>query len=198
MFIPDGYTEQEVLDILNRAIWPLAENMKFGYNDSSDMYQEGFIFASNIMHKYESTGRNNCSLENFIRIHVRSRFINMRRDKLYRTTSPCLNCQECDINMADCPKYNAWLLRNNAKHSIMESAELEDKEGETPDLFGDMWKKEFLEYVKDHISIGNRSNLLKLLDNVSLAKKKREELIEELKVLYKEFSKEDIDGEEET
>lgn len=198
MFIPEGYTEEEVLAILDRAIWPLAENMKFGYNEASDMYQEGFILASNVMSKYESEGRNNCSLENFIRIHVRNRFINMRRDQLYRTTSPCLNCatlHNCTLNVIDCPKYAAWLRRNNAKRSIMESTELEDREGECPDLFEDMWKRDFLEYVKEHISIYNRASLLKLLDNVQLIKKKREELIDELKILYSEFSKEDIDGE---
>ena len=45
MQVPKGLTEEEVLEIISRAVAYLAPSFKFGYFDIEDMKQEGTIFS---------------------------------------------------------------------------------------------------------------------------------------------------------
>ena len=187
MFVPDGYTEEEVYAIMDRVIKPLAEMMKFGHYGVDDMFQEGVLTTLPILSAYDDT--QGCSLDNFIRIHVRNRFINLRRDKLYRTQSPCRFCGcEC-VECGDCDKYRAWLKRNNDKRALMECGELtQDVSTRDDDTAERLWTTELYNYVLAHISLANRGFLLKFLDDVHVPKKKYEVMMEEIKQLAEDFS----------
>ena len=201
MNIPDGYTENEILQILDDVVAPLAELMKFGHYDTDDMIQEGKLFAISALGKFDPENDRKCSLENFLRIHVRNRFINLRRDKLYRTQSPCLSCQENDNcphyqKLDDCPKYAAWFKRNNAKRSLMEGNQLVDNKCyEERDVFEKIYASEFYNFVLDNISMEFRGDLLRLINDVYIPKKKRDILIIELKNMQEIFDGEKKDGE---
>ena len=192
MFVPEGFTESQVLAIMERVIRPLAEVMKFGHYDADDMFQEGCILALSILDKYDTSYK--CSLDNFIRVPVRNKFINLRRDKLYRTSSPCDKCDIDNCEYADnkrlCTKYESWLVRNNRKRSLMESSEVEDVHTYCDDdVVHKIFTGELYEYVLENISLANRSLLLRYLDNTNVPKNKLNRLFEELKLLYDEFRK---------
>ena len=127
-------TEEEIVQIINRVVAALAYNFKFGYYDYEDMKQEGFVFAIEALPRYNPDIG---PLENFLRSHVRNRFLNLQRDKLSRFQSPCSSCPFFDPNREvrenqcaafedkmECEKWGGWINRNAAKKNLAEPLDL--------------------------------------------------------------------------
>ena len=89
MKIPKGMTEEQVLEAIENVVNSLARNFRFGYFDTEDMKQEGRVYAIEGITKYNPKVG---PLENFLRTHIRNRFINLRRNKLTRYQPPCVDC----------------------------------------------------------------------------------------------------------
>ena len=84
MYIPEGYTEEEIVSIIQNIARSLAAHFTFAYYDLDDLIQEGFIAAAEALPRYNKNNKFRCSLENFIRICIRNKFINLQRDKYFR------------------------------------------------------------------------------------------------------------------
>ena len=81
MQIPKGMTEEQVVDVINGVVNILAYNFKFGYFDLDDMKQQGRMYAIEALPRFNPDVGN---LHNFLRSHIRNRFLNLHRDKLSR------------------------------------------------------------------------------------------------------------------
>ena len=195
MHIPEGFSEQEVLDTITRAINSLAANFSFGYFDEDDMKQEGFIFACEALPRFNPNNKQNCGLESFLRIHIRNRFLNLRRDKMHRNSPPCLNCpfqnDDTDSGCAEfddkeeCPKWSGWSARNQAKRSLVESC---DVSLVTPvvtiddsDICDNMSRVELLQKVSEKIPLRLRADYRRLIEGAKLPKQRRDAVIEEVR-----------------
>ena len=129
MKIPPGFTEREVLAIIQKAVDSLAKTFTFGHYDIDDIKQEGFIFALDALEKekYDSSR----PLENFLYSHIRNRFINLKRNKFRRTDPPCARChagESCPSANGGgwCKKYEYWHSRNRTKSNICNPVALEN------------------------------------------------------------------------
>ena len=128
MQIPPGMTEEEVIEVINRILSTLSYNFKFGYFGIDDMKQEGWVYAIEALPKYNPEI---APLENFLRTHIRNRFLNLKRDKLSRHQPPCPACPfydpECRVSInkcsafedkSECDKWSGWEKRNFSKKNL--------------------------------------------------------------------------------
>lgn len=205
MTIPEGFTEAEVLDAINRAINSLASNFSFGYYDEDDMKQEGFIFACEALPRFDPNNERGCGLENFLRIHIRNRFLNLRRDKLHRNSPPCLNCPFRNEHgcaefedKSECPKWSGWNSRNQAKRSLVESCDATRvtyvTQSEDNDVCSRLSRTELLQRVSEQIPLALRADYRRLIEGARLSKPRREAVVEAVRSIIGES----IDGQTET
>lgn len=77
MKIPDGYTEEEVLEIILGVIEKQYKKYKFNIYDYDDMYQEAFIICEDALNRFDSSKG---KLQNFLSNNLSRRLINFLRD----------------------------------------------------------------------------------------------------------------------
>ena len=207
MHIPDGFSEDEVLGAITRAVNGLVTNFCFGYYDADDLRQEGFMFACEALPRFDPNNAKGCGLENFLRVHVRNRFLNLRRDKLHRNSPPCSSCPFKVVKSKDnivhispckefqdlheCPKWSGWHARNLAKQSLVESCDASKithiAHANESDICSRLSRSELLEHVSKQIPLSLRADYHRLLDGAKLSKQKREAVIEAVKELAGEI-----------
>lgn len=135
MYIPNGFTKREILDVLDNVANRLADRFRFSYHTRDDLYQEAVILGIEALPKYKP-GR---PLENFLFIHVKNRLCTFKRDRYVRPASdkPCyhkcpFNCyvkkddycghyEGAGLSKMDCDIYAAWVNRNTAKQNIKDA-----------------------------------------------------------------------------
>jgi len=206
--IPKGMSEEEVLGVIDRVVNILAFNFKFGYFDLDDMKQQGRMYAIEAMPRYNPDMGN---LHNFLRSHIRNRFLNLHRDKLSRHQPPCQGCPFYDPNCQqsknkctafsdklECDKYAGWEKRNGAKRSLVEPLDIsgirDEKEKnmrnniDIPEI---VTKSELMDIIDNNLPVTMRADFKKMMEDVSVSKQRRDKVI--LKI--KEIVEEHYDGE---
>ncbi len=140
MIVPQGMTEQEVLDTIEKVARRLAHKFRFGYHDIDDMKQQARMHAINAMPKYDASR----PLENFLWSCVHNQLFNDKRNKFARHDKPCLKCplnayikktDGCTAfhDKMECKQYAGWVRRNDTKKNLMEPIELANVEDERED-----------------------------------------------------------------
>jgi hypothetical protein len=199
MFIPNGFTEQEVLQTIEDVVVKLAGPFKFGFHEAEDMKQEGRILAITALENFDAARG---TLKNFLTNHIRNRFINMRRDKLERRHPPCSSCpfykeayDRCGAFdcKEDCEKWQGWKKRNMMKRNLMEGYNpnnVSESSGELPvgsdNVLTNMSNQEVVEYVDRNIPVSIRADYLRMLNGVKIPKAKRERILQAVRELVHE------------
>ena len=191
MKIPEGMTEEEVLETIETVAVRLAGRFKFGYHTIEDMRQQARMYAWQGLDTYD----NMRPLENFLWTHVRNRLFNFKRDKFQRPDKPCLNCplnaydpecKESDSgctafnNLPDCEHYSGWLDRNVAKKNIMlpiglgnvrdeneKNLRSKNRDAENIDL------REIFELIQAEIPMSLRADWLRMRYDIRIPKQRR-------------------------
>jgi len=189
-------TEEQVIQIINNIANRLANKFKFGYHALEDMKQQARLFAWEGIENYDGIR----PLENFLWTHVRNRLYNFKRNNFGRPDKPCDSCPYFDIafendkgygcraydNHEECDLYMGWLKRNTAKRNIMNTAQL-DLDIKQSDAIEDMIdKKQIFNLVDKSIPVQYREDWIRLVNNLKLAKVKRDILIEVIIQIFKE------------
>jgi hypothetical protein len=132
-WVPNGYTEEQTISIIDMVVNKLKVKYQFGYHQYEDMYQEGWKFSLKLL----QTGRYDSArpLEKFLYIHVRNKFLNMKRDQYHRPSSPCVRCPLRDLSFPngcsafedkrDCKKFRIWEDSNIVKRNLMNLIDLD-------------------------------------------------------------------------
>ena len=205
MKIPEGMTEQEVLDIIERVAIGLGYKFRFGYHSQDDMKQEARIEAIKGLEKYEpSKGK----LNTFLYTHVKNRLANFKRDNYERLDKPCLHCplkaydpecaqsdNQCTAyqDKLDCKPYNNWASRNSAKKNIMSPVgienvrdEHEDSMKEDNDIVEQIHNSHLIDLISDKIPVNLRAYWIKLSNDIPLKKQERERLLAAVREILEE------------
>lgn len=195
MLMPKGYTEQQVLEIIEGVVNRLARKYVFGYYDIEDIKQEGRQMALKCLPKYDGVR----PLENFIYTHVHNRLFNLRRDEYERLNKPCHTCEfydkfckksknECAAfeDKMECSKWVQWITRNSTKKNLMSPTNIEDTTPEknlttTTDFLESLSNDEILNIIDREISIEVRPLFIKFKNNIKLLKGEYKKLLEEIK-----------------
>lgn len=158
--IPKNMTEQQVIDQINIVVNRMSARYTFHGYEVEDIKQEAFIICMDAMERYD----HNRPLENFLAVHLSNRLKNFVRDNFYvkgeeekkRVLKPSSLSNE-DLILTDEPIYDNNIDAKNIQ-SIIDS-------------------KLPSEY---------RSDYLKLINEVYVPKKRREEIIAIIKELLNE------------
>lgn len=216
MIVPKGYTEAQVLAIIEQVVHMLARAFRFGVlYDTEDMAQQARLFAVEALQteKYDDTR----PLDSYIFISVRNRLINLRRDKYNRYETPCVRCifyskdnsnspwkNQCAMfeNKPECEKYGAWLKRNETKRGINNPKELSvinecaDPLENTVDIVDNISHNEILGRIDARLSVDLRNDFMRLLHNASVPKARRLKVQEAIReILGEEYMAEFFGGE---
>ena len=167
MKIPNGMTENEVVQIISKVVERQASKFRFGYYESEDMKQEAFIIAMDALERYD----NKRPLENFLAVHVNNRLKNFKRDHFYRLDNE----------------------KHEAKRNIMDPIDLSSIKDEfesgmrTEDDFVDfVEQKEIVNLIDLHLNITFREDYLKILHGVYVPKPRREQIYKEIQKILRE------------
>ena len=190
MDIPNGMTEAEVIQIIEKVVHRLAYKFKFGYHDIDDMKQQGRLEAIKALDsgKYD----NSRPLENFLWTHVHNRLFNFKRDNYARPDTPCDDCSHTNdsgctkyITVDDCPLHRNWLMRNFTKRNLMQPLAMSKVDDEheismkaQDDIVGSLIHQEIVDLIETHLPIVLRRDWLLCKKSVKISKPRRNKLQE--------------------
>lgn len=185
-----NYSEEQVLEIIERVVGRIAGKFKFGYYDVEDIKQEGCILALNALESRradngEYSYDESRPLENYLSIYIKNRLINLRRDKFFRHQKPCQGCQfydafckksksECTAftDKMECDLFRGWFETNNSKKNLVEPIDIytvNDEQEKNTKFYIDVDSKIDYEHLKKYIDqkipISMRADYLKIISN---------------------------------
>lgn len=155
------------------------------------MKQEGRIFALEALPYYK---KEKSSLKTFLTIHIRNRFLNLKRKQFSRYEPPCTSCpfyikkeDKCGAfeEKQECDKYTSWLSRNMSKRNLAENSSFNDTI--TQNTFGDsIENREIFSLIDKNISIELRRDFLCILEGTPVPKYRREKVFDNIREILKE------------
>lgn len=191
MKVPEGMTEQQVIDTIDVVMGRLSKKMKFGYHEIEDIRQQGFQYALEILEKETYDPKK--PLENFLQTHIKNQLINYKRNNFIRSEKPCAGCVFFDKSKAkstkgewcgafddpdSCKKYKGWRTRNDSKKSVMCPIDIDVVPNDTLVGENDVSSKASFNELKNTIDellpADLRADYLRMLDGVSIPKSRRE------------------------
>lgn len=179
MKIPNGMTQEEVLEIINKICDRYAYKFKFGYFEPEDIRQEAFIIALDALDRYEE-GR---PLENFLAVHVKNRLNNFKRDKYYRQNKNNDDKQE---------------RLNNSKKFLMEPLDISNIRDEAEknmrlndNFIDEIANQELLEIIDEHLDTALRADYLRVRHGAYVPKPRREQISSEVRKILEEYGHEE-------
>jgi len=200
MNIPQGMTESEVLDTIEKISHSLAGKFKFGYHSYDDMKQYAFMYGIDGLNSYDPAKG---QLENFLRSHIRNRLFNLKRDNYQRPDKPCYNCplKAYDPNCSqsysgcleysdksECELYRNWENRNARKKNVLTPIGMDNVQDENEsnmkretDIGDEIDQRAIFEIIETHLTIDQRENWLRLKNGAKLPKSKKEKLISHIR-----------------
>ena len=162
------------------------------------------MYAIEAMPRYNPDMGN---LHNFLRSHIRNRFLNLHRDKLSRHQPPCQgcpfydpNCQQSKnkctafVDKLECDKYAGWEKRNGAKRSLVEPLDIsgirDEKEKNmrnNVDIPEIVTKSELMYIIDNNLPVTMRADFKKMMEDVSVSKQRRDKVISAIKKIVEEY-----------
>jgi RNA polymerase sigma factor (sigma-70 family) len=160
MKIPKNMTEQQVVDQINIVVNRISSRYTFHGYEVEDIKQEAFIICMDAMDRYDPSR----PLENFLSVHLSNRLKNFVRDNFYTKDE-------------------------EEKKKILKPSSLsyEDYVPHEDKVEDDKIDAQALQKTIDmRLPAEYRSDYLKIINDVYVPKKRREEIIEIIKELLDE------------
>lgn len=194
MKIPEGYTEERVIQIIDKALQGFCHKFRFGYFEHDDIYQEGFIIAMDGLERFNGKD----SLENFLRVHIRNRLMSFKRDKFSRHEPPCTSCPFYDpeeklsknkcsefLDKDDCDRWSSWIRRNAAKENLMRPMGMdsvtEDDSLIDEELVGRANFAEIRRKIDKDLDTELRADFLRMLEGIYIPNERKNRVKEAIK-----------------
>ena len=192
MKIPPGFTEEEVLVLIDKVSRHLISRFRFGCHELDDMRQQARIEAMDGLERYDGVR----PLENFLWTHIHNRLFNFKRDNYERPGKPCNICPSylkkddlCGIydDRLECEMYRNCVYRNLTKKNIISPIELcnvSDEYEENMKAYDNVVDTITFNEIKTLLDKGlpveMRSDYIKMLYNLRVSKQRRAEIYEKI------------------
>lgn len=167
MKIPKKMTQQEVIDQINIVVNRISPKYTFSGYDVDDIKQEAFIICMDALDRYD----NKRPLENFLSVHLSNRLKNFIRDNYYTKDE-------------------------EEKKRVLKPKSLSSEDfipvNNYHDNYDDIIDAKKIQTILDkHLPASYRADYLKIINDVYVPKKRREEVIELIKELVEQHSHEE-------
>jgi DNA-directed RNA polymerase specialized sigma24 family protein len=97
MQMPVGYTEQDVIAIMEKCVNVFVKKYKKQIRDKDDLKQQGRLFGLEALHKFDATKG---SLDGFLYTHIRNKLLDFIRNSNTRKNSPN-KASQLDMDVKD-------------------------------------------------------------------------------------------------
>ena len=168
MNIPDGMTEQEVVDQIEKVCNRIAPRYTFYRYALDDIKQEAFIICMEALNRYD----NSRPLENFLSVNLSNRLKNFVRDNHFIHTDDLDRVRV--LKPAQLDHENA-VVDANDNNITYDSIEF----------------KNMADIVDVKIPASLRLDYLRMINDVYITKQRREELVEIIQEILQEHGYED-------
>lgn len=166
MKIPKNMTEKEVLDQITLVVDRISPKYTFNGYEVNDIKQEAFIMCLEALDRYDSKR----PLENFLSVHLSNRLKNFVRDNFFTKKD-------------DESKKNIMLPKPLSTENCPTISY--DNSDDTLDV------AQMQHIIDKFLNPEYRTDYLKIINNVYVPKKRREEVIEIIKEILKEHGYEE-------
>lgn len=167
MKIPKKMTQQEVIDQINVVVNRIAPKYTFNGYDVDDIKQEAFIICMDALDRYD----NKRPLENFLSVHLSNRLKNFIRDNYYTKDEE--------------EKKKVLKPKSLSSEDSIPASNYYDNHDDTID------SKRIQAILDKHLPPVYRADYLKLINDVYVPKKRREEVIELIKEIVEQYGNEE-------
>lgn len=163
MKIPKNMTEQQVIDQINIVINRIAPKYSFGTYGIDDIKQESFIICMDALERYDQKR----PLENFLSVHLSNRLKNFIRDNYYTKDEEQKKrvLKPKYISTEDVVEYDT---NNEQKYDSKHLSRIVDK----------------------YLPHQYRADYLKMINDVYVSKKRKEEILSIIKQIVETRSNE--------
>lgn len=151
MHVPSNMTEQEVIDQINIVVNRIAPKYTFYGYQRSDLKQEAFIICMEALPRYDETR----PLENFLAVHLSNRLKNFVRDNHFQADED----EKAKIVMPGQLANEEYLL--DRRETYIECLDY----------------KEMGKVLDIKLPAHHRADYLKIINDVYVPKKKKEEVL---------------------
>ncbi len=198
--LPSGFTEQEVLSVIDQVTGPLVSRFrKFAYFDADDLKQEIFGFCWRALPFYDPSKG---TLGGYLFRTASNRLCNLKRNSTVRADTPCVHCKQSDDTCGRppersdhpegfCQRYLDWRGRNEKKFALASpfDVSLTDVHRMTADdaTTGDMEIDEILRLIRDRLPVADYGNWLRLRDGVHVPADARRKVVAQIKEILAEL-----------
>jgi len=158
MKIPEGITEQEVLRVIKKVIDKTAHSYTFYGYSVNDIRQESFIICMDALDRYNNEHR----LENFLSSNLSNRLKNFIRDNHFTP-----------VQIEKGKIVQPAQLDN--EHSIVDYFSLSNNVDNAMDY------REMAQVISQKLPASMRMDYLKIVNDIYLSNKRREEILAEVK-----------------
>jgi len=160
-------TEDQVVSTIYKISSRLASKYTFPNYEAEDISQEAFIIGMEAMNRYDGVR----PLENFLSIHIKNRLKNFKRDNYYR------------------PDQGKAEKIQQGKKKLLDASSIEGVRNfivssKTSD---NLEVRELAEYIDLNLSANLRGDYLRFVNDQSLSKTKKNNLLDELKNILEMF-----------
>lgn len=167
MKIPKKMTQQEVIDQINIVVNRIAPKYTFNGYDVNDIKQEAFIICMDALERYD----NKRPLENFLSVHLSNRLKNFIRDNYYTKDEE--------------KKKKVLKPKSLSSEDFIPSHDYHHNHDDAIDA------KKIQNILDKYLPPTYRADYLKLINDVYVPKKRREEVIEIIKELVEKHCNEE-------
>lgn len=166
MKIPKKMTQQEVIDQINVVVNRIAPKYTFNGYDIDDIKQEAFIICMDALDRYD----NKRPLENFLSVHLSNRLKNFIRDNYYTKDEE--------------EKKKVLKPKSLSSEDFIPSSHYVINQDDNIDA------KQMQTILDKHLPASYRADYLKIINDVYVPKKRREEVIETIKEIVEAHNEE--------
>jgi hypothetical protein len=174
MNIPIGYTEEEVLEIIDGVSTSLARKYTFGIYAVEDIKQEAFIISLEAIKKFNGS----VPLGVFLRKHLNNRLKDFKRDNSFRINHKCKKCDEFNNECESCCRAQQT---QDIKKNILNPIDIEIISNEQAtyyegSLIDTLEMIEIVDKINLYLPVEYREDYLRIKENLYVPKSRKEEI----------------------
>ncbi len=151
----------EHIETIIRVATQVAPKYVFGYNSVEDLIQEGITYGLEALPRWDRER----PLENFMRVHIRNRLHNYKRNKYFRYEKN-----------ADATKSEKWAERNKRRQSLMCPLEIKDEIMMMDHTLEEANYNELINLIKKELPAELRTDFLRMVDGVPISTLRRNKI----------------------
>ena len=169
MNIPEGKTEQEVIDIIDIVVDRISPRYTFYGYTLDDIKQEAFIICIEALNRYDGIR----PLENFLSVNLSNRLKTFMRDNYFIGSS------------------------NENRKKLVQPAQLDhenslvDHFDPSNEIYDRMNTQDIINAIDDHMPSNMRMDYLKILNDIYIPRQRRNEVLEMISIILEEHGHEE-------